>query len=137
MLITINLNIHKTTEEIELGIKEILGNKNVANFYFPKRRDNAHSGTVNVECQFPTTYKQHVKRTIKLHNKYVKFTPHPCSMDGANAPSEETLKKFGFLDVNTALANTIQAIQNTQSPIASSSSGKNAVTREEITALIH
>jgi hypothetical protein len=135
MLIAVNLNMNKTTEEIELSIKEILGDKNIVNFYFPKCRDNAHSGIVNVECQFPTTYKQHVKQTVKLHNKYVKFTPHPRSMDGANVPSEDTLRKFGFLDVNTALANTVQAIQNAQGPIASSS-GKKDVTREELTAFV-
>ena len=110
MLIVVNLNMNKTTKEIELGIKEVLGDKNVVNFYFPRRCDNAHSGTVNIECQFPTTYKQHVKQTIKLHNKYVKFTPHSRSMDGANTPSKDTLRKFGFLDVNTTLANTVQAI---------------------------
>jgi hypothetical protein len=107
MLIAVNLNMHKSTEEVEHGIKELLGNKNIVNLYFPKRHNNAHSGTVNVECQFSTTYKQYVKQTIKLHKKYVKFTPHPCSMDGANAPSKETLQKFGFLDINMALANTV------------------------------
>jgi hypothetical protein len=135
ILIAVNLNMNKTIEEIELGIKEILGDKNVVNFYFPRRHDNAHSDTVNMECQFPTTYKQHVKQTVKLHNKYVKFTPHLRSMDGANAPSEDTLEKFGFLDVNTALANTIQAIQNVQGPIASSN-GKKDVTCEELTAFV-
>jgi hypothetical protein len=135
MLIAVNLNMYKTTEEVEHGIKEILGDKNVVNLYFPRRCDNAHSGTLNVECQFPTTYKQYVKQTVKLHNKYIKFTPHPRSMDRANVPSEETLWKFGFLDVNTALANTVQAIQNAQGPIASNNSKKD-VSREELTAIV-
>jgi deoxyribodipyrimidine photolyase len=81
MLIAVNLNMHKTTEEVEHGIKEILGDKNVINLYFPKRRDNAHNGIVNVEYQFPTTYKQYVKQMVKLYNKYVKFTLHPRNMD--------------------------------------------------------
>jgi hypothetical protein len=55
-------------------------------------------------------------------------------MDGANTLEEETLWKFGFLDVNTALANTVQAIQNAQGLIASTS--KRDTTREEITAII-
>jgi hypothetical protein len=54
-------------------------------------------------------------------------------MDGASAPEEEKLRKFGFLDVNTALANTVQAIQNAQGPITSTS--KRDTTREEITAI--
>ena len=135
MLILVNLNIYKTIEEVEHGIKEILGDKNVVNFYFPRLHDSVHNGTVNVECQFPTTYKQYVKQMIKLYNKYVKFTPHPRSMDGANVPNEETLSKLGFLDVNTILANTIHAIQNAQGPIASSCSKKD-ISREELTTIV-
>jgi hypothetical protein len=134
MLIAVNLNMNKTTEEVEQSIKDLLGAKNVANFYFPRRRDSSHSGTVNVECHFPTTYKQFVKQTFKIHNKYVKFTPHPRSMDGASAPEEEKLWKFGFLDVNTTLANTVQAIQNAQGPIASTS--KRDTTQEDIAAIV-
>ena len=69
---------------------------------------------------------------IKLYNKHVKFTLHPCSMDGANTPIEEILRKFGFLNINTALANTVQ---NTQGPIVSSSSKKD-VSCKELTAII-
>jgi hypothetical protein len=109
MLIAVNLNMNKNTEEVEQSIKDLLGAKNIANFYFLRRHDSSHSGIVNVECQFPTTYKQFVKKTFKIHNKYVKFTPHPRSMDGANAPEEDTLQKFGFLDVNTTLAECTRA----------------------------
>jgi deoxyribodipyrimidine photolyase len=114
MFIAMNLNIHKNMEEVEEAIKELFGAKNIANFYFPRHRDNSYNGIVNVECQFPTTYKQYVKKTIKLPNKYVKFTPHPCCMDGTNVLDEATMRKLDFLDVNTALANTVQAIQNKQ-----------------------
>ena len=127
--------MNKTTEEVEQGIKELLGAKNVVNLYCPRCCDNVHSGIVNVECRFPTTYKQFVKQTVKLHNKYIKFTPHLHSMDGTNVPNEETLCKFGFLDVNTTLANTVQAIQNAQGPIAGSSNKKD-VTCEELTTIV-
>lgn len=33
-------------------------------------------------------------------------------MDGINAPSAKELIRFGFTDVNTALANTIEALKN-------------------------
>ena len=36
-------------------------------------------------------------------------------MDGINAPSNEELVRLGFQDVNTALANTIEAIENATS----------------------
>jgi hypothetical protein len=55
-------------------------------------------------------------------------------MDGANAPEEDTLQKFGFLDVNTTLANTVQAIQNAQGPIASTN--KKDTSRKVITAIV-
>jgi hypothetical protein len=102
--------MNKSTEEVEQSIKDLFRAKDVANFYFPRRHDSSHSGTVNVECQFPTMYKQYVKKTFKIHNKYVKFMLHPRSMDGTNVLEEDMLRKFGFLDVNTALANTVQAI---------------------------
>ncbi|HYP43196.1 MAG TPA: hypothetical protein VEQ18_04175 [Candidatus Nitrosocosmicus sp.] len=44
--------------------------------------------------------------------KYVEFTPHPKSLDGINAPTQEELASLGFLDVNTALANTVEAMEN-------------------------
>ena len=36
-------------------------------------------------------------------------------MDGKNAPSNEELVKLGFIDVNTALANTVEALENAPS----------------------
>jgi predicted nucleic acid-binding Zn-ribbon protein len=42
----------------------------------------------------------------------VEFTPHPRSLDGANAPTAAELTRLGFSDVNTALANTIEALEN-------------------------
>ena len=53
MLIVVNLNMHKTTKEVEHGIKELLGDKNVINLYFPKRYDNVHRGIVNMSINSP------------------------------------------------------------------------------------
>ena len=44
--------------------------------------------------------------------KYIEFTPHPKSLDGINAPSQEELTRLGFSDVNTVLANTVEALEN-------------------------
>ena len=49
---------------------------------------------------------------MKLLGKYVEFTPHPRSLDGANAPSDSELTRLGFSDVNTALASTIETLEN-------------------------
>jgi hypothetical protein len=42
----------------------------------------------------------------------VEFTPHPKSLEGSSPPSEEKLKTYGFCDNNTALVNTIEALEN-------------------------
>ena len=47
--------------------------------------------------------------------KYVEFTPHPKSLDGIDAPSAKELARLDFADVSTALANTIQALENAPS----------------------
>jgi len=57
-------------------------------------------------------YKTFYKKTVKLLGKHVEFTPHPRSLDGANAPNAIELNRLGFSDVNTALANTIEALEN-------------------------
>ena len=96
-----------------------MGPKNISSSFFPKQRDNLHSGSVNIECLNPTVYRQFVNKTHKIHNSHVTFTPHPKSLEGTLPPSEEQQKQFGFCDINTALVNTIEAIQN-----APSSQGK-------------
>ena len=45
----------------------------------------------------------------------MEFSPHPKSLDGIDAPSALELARLGFSDVNTALANTIQALENAPS----------------------
>jgi hypothetical protein len=59
---------------------------------------------------------------------YVEFTPHPKSLEGSAPPTEEQLKKFGFCDNNTALANTIEALENRTS--------SSNLTREDIEAIM-
>lgn len=45
----------------------------------------------------------------------MEFSPHPKSLDGTDAPSAKELARLGFDDVHTALANTIQALENAPS----------------------
>lgn len=51
-------------------------------------------------------------------------------MDGSAKPDKLTLKKFGFLDVNNSLANTVAAIQNAPGP------SKSALLKDGITSLV-
>ena len=55
------------------------------------------------------------KKNGKILGKCVEFNTHPKSLDGTNASSNEELVRLGFQDVNTALANTVEAIENATS----------------------
>lgn len=111
ILIARNLNKVKTTMQIEEGIRKCMGELNVLGFYF-RLENGKHTGSCNVQCLNSFVYKKFVKKNEKIFGKYVEFTPHPKSLDGINAPSKEELVRLGFSDVNTALANTIQALEN-------------------------
>jgi hypothetical protein len=71
-----------------------------------------HDVLVHDKVLNPAVYKNFVKTTVKLGGKHVKMTPHPRSIDGTSAPNENTLKEFGFLDVNTTIANAVVTLAN-------------------------
>ena len=102
-------------EETLHEIKEVMGPKNITSNFFPKQRDTLHNCSVNIECFNPTVYRQFVNKTHKIHNSQVSFTPHPKNLEGTMPPSEEQQKMFGFCNINTALVNTLEAIQNAPS----------------------
>jgi hypothetical protein len=113
ILIAKNLNKAKSIEEIEKSIEAHMGQKNAVNFFFKKDGKNGkHLGSCNIQCLNAMVYKKFAKKTVKLLGKHVEFTPHPRSLDGANAPNTAELTRLGFSDVNTALANTIEALEN-------------------------
>ena len=56
-----------------------------------------------------------MKQNHLVLGKYIEFSPHPKSLDGIDAPSATELTRLGFSDVNTALANTVQALENAPS----------------------
>ena len=105
------MNKVKDTEVIEHELKKHMGERNVLNVFF-KIENGKHVGSCNVQCLNAAVYKNFVKKNTKLLGKYIEFTPHPKSLDGINAPSQEELNRLGFSDVNTALANTVEALEN-------------------------
>ena len=115
MLVLQGLQLTKTMEEMIHVVKECMGVKNVASYYFPKQRGALHGGSVNIECLNATFYHQFVNQTHKIHSTHITFTPHPRSLEGSLKPSKEEKERHGFCDINTALANTIEAIQNAPS----------------------
>ena len=113
ILIAKNLNKAKSIEEIETSIQEHMGPKNAVNFFFKRDEKNGkHLGSCNIQCLNAMVYKKFGKKTVKILGKYVEFTPHSRSLDGANAPSASELARLGFSDVNTALASTIETLEN-------------------------
>ena len=114
ILIVKNLNKVKSTEELEYGIKEHMGEKNVVSIFF-RLEGGKHVGSCNVQCLKTAVYKKFSKKNGKILGKYVEFSPYPKSLDGINAPTNEELVRLGFQDVNTALANTVEAIENATS----------------------
>ena len=109
-----NLNKIKNIEELEEGIKKYMDEKNVVSVYFRLEGDK-HIGTCNVQCLNVAIYKKFSKKNEKILGKYVEFHPHLKSLDGVNAPTHDELVRLGFTDVNTALANTIEALKNAPS----------------------
>ena len=57
------------------------------------------------------------KENHKICNKFEEFSPHPKSSDGISKPSTEELTRLGFNDVTTALADTVEAMENAPSNV--------------------
>ena len=55
------------------------------------------------------------KKNHKICNIYVEFALHSKNLDGISKPSGEELTRLGFNDMNTALANTMEAMKNAPS----------------------
>ena len=84
-----------------------------------------------MEVTTPMTYKQFVTKHVKMLNHYIKFTPHPCSLDGLATLSEAQLKEFGFTNINNALAGMVEALRNAPSPNIA-----NQVTKAKIATMV-
>ena len=111
-----NLNLTKPASDDARCIKELLGEKLIVNIYFIKAQGKMHNGTTNIEVLNPAIYKKFVKTIVKQRGKHVKMMLHPRSIDSTKAPNEYTLKEFGFLDVNTTIANAVVTLAN--APVA-------------------
>ena len=74
-----------------------------------------HVGSCNVQCLNAAVYKKFSKKNGKILGKYVEFCLHLKSHNGINAPTNEELVRLGFSDVNTALTNIVEAMENATS----------------------
>jgi hypothetical protein len=90
-----------------------------------------HTGVANIEFLNAPIYKKFITKTHKLQGKYMKFNPHPRSLDDIATPSKESLKEMGFNDVNATLAHTVKAMEN-----ATAVPKCKGVAKEEISSLL-
>lgn len=110
-----NLNRLKPKEILEAEIRACMGKKNILNVYFKNDAQGKLTGVCNIQCLSAAVYKKIVKKSHKICNKYVEFSPHPKSLDGISKSSVEELTRLGFNDVTTALADMIEAMENAPS----------------------
>ena len=115
ILIAKNLNRLKPKEILEAEIRACMGDKNILNIFFKNDAQGKLTGVCNIQCLSAAVYKKFVKKSHKICNKYVEFSPHPKSLDGISKPSSEELTRLGFNDVTTALADTVEALENAPS----------------------
>ena len=97
VLIAKGLNLTKSMDSTTEVLKTHLGPKNVASIFYPRQKGSTHSGIANVECLNLAVYKQHLRKSTRLHSKWVEFLPHPNNLDGISKPDEDTLRKYGFM----------------------------------------
>ena len=113
-LIIKDCHIYYCASKVIIDLQKLMGDNNVVKTYYKNRvtKKDLLAGVCNLEVLNPTVYKQHVKTTAQIFNKYVTFKPHLRSLDGINEPLKEVLKEFGFLDVNNTIAGTVIALLN-------------------------
>lgn len=113
-MITKNLNKGTTTVALEEGIKILFGEGNIEGI-FSRLEKKKHVDSCNVQYLNASVYKKYVKENHFILGKYVELSSYHKSLDRNDAPSTIKLTRLGFSDVNTALANNIQALENVSS----------------------
>ena len=102
----------KSMEDTLYVIKSLMGEKNVTNIYYLSQRSNLHGGIANIECLNAIVYRQYSNKSLPMFGRYVDFKPHRKSLKGIEAPSNSELERLGFSNINVAMANTIEALEN-------------------------
>jgi hypothetical protein len=113
-LIIKNVIVAYSQSKIKEALKKMMGERNMVCTYFPQGNSvkDQYDDICNLEVINPIVYKQYVCKLPKLVYMYVKFIPHPRSLDGTSPPTADMLQEFGFSEVNMAIANELIAISN-------------------------
>jgi hypothetical protein len=94
VLIAKNLNKGLMPGQVEIGLRILIEEKNIVSIYFPRTKASMHARVTNIEFLNTPIYKKFIKKTHKLQNKYMRFNPHPKSLDGSTLHSDKTLKEL-------------------------------------------
>ena len=116
VLLAKGLNFTKLIEPTTASLHAHFGTKNIVSVFYPRSTGKIHHNIANVKCLNSVVFKQHLRKSARLQNKWVTFHPHSNSLDRNALPNDATLKKLKFTDVNNALANTIEALKNYLGP---------------------
>jgi hypothetical protein len=138
-LIIKNVIVAYSQSKIKEALKKMMGERNMVCTYFPQGNSvkDQYDDICNLEVINPIVYKQYVRKWPKLLHMYVKFTPHPRSLDGTSPPIANLLQEFVFFEVNTAITNTLTAISNSGIGTTTASKPPNlSVTLEQVTTMI-
>lgn len=90
------------------------GGKKILNIY-SKNDNNKFTRVCNVQCLNVAVYKKLNFWKLWYLQKICRICPHPMSLDDISKPSVEELIWLDFNDVNMALANNVEAMENVPS----------------------
>jgi hypothetical protein len=112
------------------NIGTIMGDKSVVSIWYHEEDEaSRHEGSANVQCLNPIVYRQFLNKTHPIGGYYVEFRPQKRNLEGEFPPCEANLQKWGFLDINTVLVNTVVTLQN-QAP------AKPSITKKDIESIV-
>ena len=99
------LNKVKTREEHSASLKRFIGAENIVSIFFKEGEMSC-----NVELLNPAVFTKFSRKNFKSLGHYVELVPHPRSLHGKFKPKPEDLVRWGFMDIFTAIQNTVQTI---------------------------
>ena len=77
VLLAKGLNLTKLIEPTTASLHAHFGTKNIVSVFYPRATGRIHHEVANVKCLNSAVYKQHLKKSVRLQNKWVMFHPHP------------------------------------------------------------
>lgn len=116
VLLAKGFNLTKLIEPTTASLHAHFGTKNIVSVFYSRSTNKIHHDIANVEYLNSAVFKQYLRKSTKLQNKWVTFHPQSNSLDRNARPDDVTLKKLRFTDVNNALADTSEALKNASGP---------------------